>query len=752
MASSSRPPSGGLGGTEPSVSVEAEVPEALFIDLKDSPMFQKRVNELVSAHEASLGRIQVLVDAGTRYARALETTYQASHAFADAVESFNEQDGKYQTVPMTRLVQSMREVSSFVELLRTQVELILCEGLGSWADEDHQRIQDLSKQAKARKSEYDAARGRYMNKVGDDKGSRAEKKEIAKLKQLVSDEARLGFARALVQSRERASIEVMTSIASVMHAQKKYFEHGCTAGTAVDPHVDDILRHAGELGLDLERNMERFDEMIEYEMDRDEVDTVPVQGELEALIQQSFRSNHRTVTILKQGFLLKRSSKRNKWDLRYFVLDSSGILYYYSSKAVDGGKASANERRMGTPTATVNLVTAAVKPGLDVAQGGNEKQVPFAFRIVSPERDFVLRAEDKDEAAAWMEVLQSVILCLLSGAYQTSEKTSYIREHLQKNVSPMKPTHSRDASQDLSRVMAAMEMEEAAGVDEEHQFKLRLLELSAKSCADCGASPADWASINLVAPLCIECSGIHRKLGVHVSKVRSCSLDTKVWDDAMLSMFERLGSAVNSVWEARLAFLPDEKPQSTSSPETKEVFVTKKYKEKAFISLEAAERRKDQAQVSKDLWSAIEMGDVNDVYEALSILDDRPTSSDNKANELYALIDGAGGKAERCFVHGEDARFRPTHLHLAAMQGDQDVLSLLLLAGKFDIDEVDASGRSALVYSLWFDNADAAKLLLKHGARLSPDFTGSTPLQILRGRGEHSLRCNSDPGLLELLI
>lgn len=35
----------------------------------------------------------------------------------------------------------------------------------------------------------------------------------------------------------------------------------------------------------------------------------------------------------------------------------------------------------------------------------------------------------------------------------------------------------------------------------------------------------DWASINLGTLLCIECSGIHRSLGVHVSKVRSVTLD-----------------------------------------------------------------------------------------------------------------------------------------------------------------------------------------------------------------------------------
>ena len=35
----------------------------------------------------------------------------------------------------------------------------------------------------------------------------------------------------------------------------------------------------------------------------------------------------------------------------------------------------------------------------------------------------------------------------------------------------------------------------------------------------------EWASINLGMLVCIECSGIHRNLGSHISKVRSLDLD-----------------------------------------------------------------------------------------------------------------------------------------------------------------------------------------------------------------------------------
>jgi Arf-GAP/SH3 domain/ANK repeat/PH domain-containing protein len=44
-------------------------------------------------------------------------------------------------------------------------------------------------------------------------------------------------------------------------------------------------------------------------------------------------------------------------------------------------------------------------------------------------------------------------------------------------------------------------------------------------CCDCSAPDPEWLVTNLGILTCIECCGIHRELGVHISKTQSIKID-----------------------------------------------------------------------------------------------------------------------------------------------------------------------------------------------------------------------------------
>jgi len=105
-------------------------------------------------------------------------------------------------------------------------------------------------------------------------------------------------------------------------------------------------------------------------------------------------------------------------------------------------------------------------------------------------------------------------------------------------------------------------------------------------CADCGARGPQWASTTQGVFVCIRCAGLHRKLGTHISKVRSVGLDS--WNDEQARMVELFGNdKANMVYEAKL---DREKPNADTDTPTVEKFIRAKYERKIWVDKELEEK------------------------------------------------------------------------------------------------------------------------------------------------------------------
>uniref|UniRef100_A0A8C5ASH9 Arf-GAP with coiled-coil, ANK repeat and PH domain-containing protein n=1 Tax=Gadus morhua TaxID=8049 RepID=A0A8C5ASH9_GADMO len=189
----------------------------------------------------------------------------------------------------------------------------------------------------------------------------------------------------------------------------------------------------------------------------------------------------------------------------------------------------------------------------------------FCFEVLSPSKSCMLQAESEKLRQAWIQAVQASI----ASAYRESPDTYYI-ERLERTASPS--TSSIDsASEPRDRLLRGETiLQRIQGLPGNGQ------------CCDCGHSEPGWASINLGVLLCIECSGIHRSLGVHCSKVRSLTLDS--WEPELLKLMCELGnSVINHIYEGSYQQMGLKKPLPTSSRQEKEAWIKAKYVEKKFL-------------------------------------------------------------------------------------------------------------------------------------------------------------------------
>lgn len=224
-----------------------------------------------------------------------------------------------------------------------------------------------------------------------------------------------------------------------------------------------------------------------------------------------------------------------------------------------------------------------------------------------------------------------------------------------------------------------------------------------RHCVDCDAPNPDWASLNIGALMCIECSGIHRNLGSHISRVRSLDLDE--WPPEHISVMMSLGNSVtNSIWEGNTR--GKAKPTPNSSREEKERWIRAKYEFKEFLA-----PLNSSIPVAQQLMEAVRQSDVKAVALLLA-----HTSHTERVNVT---------------VSSRDAR---TPLHLAAASGNLAVAQLLIWYNA-NVKATDAEGRTPLVYARNAGRKEVQELLARSGC---PDPVSHASSTMPRRRGSLS--------------
>ncbi|XP_062370428.1 arf-GAP with coiled-coil, ANK repeat and PH domain-containing protein 3-like, partial [Cinclus cinclus] len=259
--------------------------------------------------------------------------------------------------------------------------------------------------------------------------------------------------------------------------------------------------------------------------------------------------------VVMEGYLFKRASNAFKtWNRRWFSIQNSQLVYQKKLKDV-------------LTVVVEDLRLCSVKPCEDIERR-------FCFEVVSPTKSCMLQADSDKLRQAWIQAVQASI----ASAYRESPDCCFLQRL------------DRAASPSTSSIDSGAECRERGGKGESVVHRVQSVPGNER-CCDCGQGDPRWASINLGVLLCIECSGIHRSLGVHCSKVRSLTLDS--WEPELLRLMCELGnSAMNRIYEAQCEELGLKKPTAGSSRQDKEAWIKVKYVEKKFLQKLPAEPRR----------------------------------------------------------------------------------------------------------------------------------------------------------------
>ncbi|XP_071998751.1 arf-GAP with coiled-coil, ANK repeat and PH domain-containing protein 2 isoform X2 [Engystomops pustulosus] len=499
--------------------------------LKDSPRFRAALEDVeadVTELEQKLDKLVKLcigmIDAGKAFCA-------ANKQFMNGIRDLAQYSSKDEVIErsLTKFSESLQEMINYHNILFDQAQRSIKTQLQMFVKDDLRKFKDAKKQ---------------FDKVSEEKeNALAKNAQVPRTKQHEVEEAtniltatRKCFRHIaldyvlqinVLQSKRRS--EILKSMLSFMYAHLAFFHQGYDLFSELEPYMKDLGAQLDNLVVDAAK------EKREMELKHSTIQQKGLSADDSNLECNVDAENG----IVMEGYLFKRASNAFKtWNRRWFSIQNNQLVYQKKFK--------------DNPTVVVeDLRLCTVKHCEDIERR-------FCFEVVSPTKSCMLQADSEKLRQAWIK------------AVQTSIASAY-REEAEKMDKKPSMSNSSPVSESKEKLVKG-----------ESALQRVLCIPGNTKCCDCGLADPRWASINLGITLCIECSGIHRSLGVHFSKVRSLTLDT--WEPELLKLMCELGNdVINGIYEARVDTLGMKKPQNGCQRQEKETYIKAKYVEKKFV-------------------------------------------------------------------------------------------------------------------------------------------------------------------------
>ncbi|XP_051722506.1 arf-GAP with SH3 domain, ANK repeat and PH domain-containing protein 1a isoform X1 [Ctenopharyngodon idella] len=450
--------------------------------------------------------------------------------------------------------------------------------------------------------------------------------------------------------KTKKGVDLLQNLIKYYHAQCNFFQDGLKTADKLKQYIEKLaadLYNIKQTQDEEKKQLTALRDLIKSSLQLDQKEDS--QSKQSGYSMHQLQGN-KEFGCEKKGYLFKKSDGiRKVWQRRKCSV-KNGILTI--------SHATSNRQPV-----RLNLLTCQVKPS------GEDKK---CFDLISHNRTYHFQAEDEQEFVIWISVLTNSKEEALNMAFRGEQSAG------------------DDSLEDLTKAII------------EDVLRIPGNEV----CCDCGAPEPKWLSTNLGILTCIECSGIHREMGVHISRIQSMELDKLGTSELLLA--KNVGnSSFNEILEGNLPS-PSPKPTPSSDMTERKEYINAKYVEHRFARHTATTATARQG----------------DLYEAV------------RTRDLMALIQLYADGVELMDPFPEAGRDPgETALHFAVRMSDQTSLHLVdfLVQNSGTLDRQTESGNAALHYCCTYEKPECLKLLLRGKPSIDlVNQNGETALDIAR--------------------